>query len=226
MAVLPLQNLSGDPEQEYFADGMTEALTTNLAQIKELRVISRMSAMQYKHAHKTMPEVARELSVEGAVGGAVNRWEDRVRVTVQLFHAPTDRHLWAKTYERKLHDVLQLQSDLALAIASEVQIHLTAAEKERLSKPRTAKPEALEAFLKGRYFWNRRSEEAVVRAIDYFNRAIQEDPLYAEAYAGLADCYGILAWNSMRPPRGQGPPDSLCLRLESAGGPSTAVLRP
>ena len=201
MAVLPLQNLSGDPDQEYFADGMTEALTTNLAQIRQLRVISRTSAMQYKHARKTMPEIARELSVERAVEGSVSRSQAHVRVTIQLIHAPTDRHLWAKTYERELQDVLRLQSDLALAIAAELQIHLTPAEKERLSRPQIAKPEAVEAYLKGRYFWNRRSEAAMNRAIDYFNCAIQEDPAYAHAYAGLADCYAILAWNSMRPPQ-------------------------
>ena len=200
MAVLPLQNLSGDPAQEYFADGMTDALTTNLAQIRALRVISRTSAMQYKHTQKSMPEIARELSVEGAVEGAVNRSRDRVRVTVQLIHAPTDRHVWAKTYERELHDILLLQSELALAIATEVQVHLTAAEKERLAKPHASKPEAVEAYLKGRYFWNKRTEESLTRAIDYFNQAIQEDSGYAQSYAGLADCYTMLAWNSMRPP--------------------------
>ena len=200
IAVLPLINLSGDPAQEYFADGMTEALTTDLAQIRELRVISRTSAMQYKHAQKTMPEIARDLNVEGVIEGAVSRSQNRVRVTAQLIHAPSDRHLWAKNYERELQDVLTLQSELALAIATEVQIHLTSAEKERLSSPHALKSEALEAFLRGRYFWSRRTEEALNRAIEYFNQAIREGPGYAPAYAGLSDCYSALAWNSMRAP--------------------------
>ncbi|HUI43128.1 MAG TPA: tetratricopeptide repeat protein [Terriglobia bacterium] len=201
VAVLPLLNLSGDPAQEYFADGMTEALTTNLAQIRALRVISRTSAMKYKHTSKSMPEIGRELNVEGVVEGAVSRSHDHVRVTAQLIHAPADAHLWAKTYEREIHDVLFLQSEVALAIATEVHIRLSSTERARLSTSRSVKPEALEAYLMGRYFWSRRTEEALTRAIDYFQQAIQEDPDYAQAYAGLADCYTMLAWNSMRPPK-------------------------
>lgn len=201
VAVLPLLNLSGDPAQEYFADGMTEALTTNLAQIRALRVISRTSAMKYKHTSKSMPEIGRELNVEGVVEGAVSRSHDHVRVTAQLIHALADAHLWAKTYEREIHDVLFLQSEVALAIATEVHIRLTSSEKARLSRSRSVKPEALEAYLMGRYFWSRRTEEALTRAMEYFQKAIQEDSDYAQAYAGLADCYTMLAWNSMRPPK-------------------------
>src|SRR5271157_90409 len=201
VAVLPLQNLSGDPAQEYFADGMTEALTTNLAQIRALRVISRASANHYKHTQKLMPEIARELGVEGVVDGSVLRSQDFVRVTAQLVHGPSDEHLWAKSYQRELRDVLAMQSEVALAIATEVQIRLTHAEKARLSTPREVKPEALEAYLRGRYFWNRRTEEALDKGIDYFKRSILEDPNYAPAHAGLADCYTMLAWNSMRPPK-------------------------
>jgi len=201
VAVLPLQNLSGDPAQEYFADGMTEALTTNLAQIRALRVISRTSAMHYKHRQKMMPEIARELGVEGIVDGSILRSQEFVRVTAELVHGPSDEHLWAKSYQRELRDVLVLQGELALAIATEVQIRLTHAEKARLSTPREVKPEALEAYLRGRYFWSRRTEEALNKAIGYFQQSILEDPDYAPAHAGLADCYTMLAWNSMSPPK-------------------------
>ena len=201
VAVLPLQNLSGDPAQQYFADGMTEALTTNLAQIRALRVISRASASHYQHTQKLMPEIARELGVEGVVDGSVLRSQGFVRVTAELVHGPTDEHLWAQTYQRELRDVLAIQSELALAIATEVQIRLTHAEKARLSTPREVKPEALEAYLRGRYFWNRRTEEALNKGMDYFKQSILEDPTYAPAYVGLADCYTMLAWNSMLPPK-------------------------
>lgn len=200
IAVLPFENLSGDPRQDYFADAMTEALTTNLAQIQALRVISRTSAMHYAHTRKRMPEIADELGVQAAVEGAVSCSRDRVRITAQLIHANTDRHLWAGTYERELHDVLLLQHEVALAIATEVEIHLSPAGKEHPSSPRAAKPEALEACRRGRYFWSRRSEEALNLAIEYFNQATQQDPGYAPAYAGLSDSYTALALSSMRSP--------------------------
>jgi tetratricopeptide (TPR) repeat protein len=138
--------------------------------------------------------------VDAVVDGTVSCSGDRVRITAQLIHAPTDRHLWAGSYERELHDILLLQHEVALAIATEVEIHLSPVGKERLSSPLAPKPEALEAYRRGRYFWSRRSEEALNRAIEYFNRAIQEDPGYAPAYAGLSDSYTALALNSMRSP--------------------------
>ncbi len=192
LAVLPLENLSRDPEQEYFADGMTEALITDLAQIGALRVISRTSVMRYKGTEKSLREIARELNVDGVVEGSVLRAGERVRITAQLIQAPTDRHLWAKSYERNLRDVLALQSEIARAITDEIRIKITREERARLSKSRPLEPEAYQLYLKGRYFWNKRSEEGFKRGIDYFNQAIHKDPNYALAYAGLAYSYNLL----------------------------------
>jgi len=201
LAVLPLQNLTGDPAQEYFAEGMTEELTNTFAQIRALRVIARYSSAMYKDRQKRMPEIARELGVEGVVDGSVRRSHDFVRITAQLVHGPSGRNLWTGGYTRELRDALALQMEVAMAIATEVQIRLSEHEKERLSSPREVKPEALEAYLLGRHFWNRRTEEALNTAIGYFKQAIQADPDYAAAHAGLADCYTMLAWNSMRAPK-------------------------
>lgn len=150
LAVLPLENLTGDPSQEYFVDGMTDALITNLAQISALRVISRTSAMQYKGARKPLPEIAQELKVDAVVEGAVARAGDRVRISAQLVDAPNDRHVWAEEYERELHDILALQSEVARAIATEIQVRLTPQEQARLARTRAVNPEAYEGFLKGR----------------------------------------------------------------------------
>jgi len=184
LAVLPLANLAGDSEQDYFADGMTEALIGELAQIRALHVISRTSAMHYKNTTKRMPEIARELGVDGIVEGSVMRDGDRVRITAQLVHAPTDRHLWAQTYERDLRDVLTLQSEVARAIADEIQVKLTPQERVRLSRTRPVNVEAHEAYIRGRYDWGRVHLE---RSIEHFQRAIAIDPDYALAYAGIAD---------------------------------------
>jgi TolB-like protein/Tfp pilus assembly protein PilF len=199
IAVLPLENLSRDPEQEYFADGMTEALITNLARIGALRVISRTSVMHYKGARKPLPQIARELDVDAVVEGSVLRAGDRVRITAQLIHAPTDRHLWAEDYERPLRDVLSLQSEVARAIAREIEIRLTPQQVQRLAA-RPVDPEAYEAYLKGRYFWNKRSSEGLKQAIAFFERATSKDPTYAPAHAGLADCYTILGSRRLLPP--------------------------
>jgi serine/threonine protein kinase/TolB-like protein len=193
IVVLPLENLSGDPAQEYFADGMTDALIGDLAKIAELRVISRTSSMHYKGTKKSLPEIASELKVDAVVEGTVQRAGERVLVRAQLIHATTDRHLWAQTYERDLRDVLNLQSDIAQAIARQVQIKLTPAEQARLTPRQPVHPKALDAYLQGRYlFWNKRTEENLRKAIEYFQSAIREDPTYALAYAGLADCYQAL----------------------------------
>ncbi|MGH7601614.1 MAG: TPR end-of-group domain-containing protein, partial [bacterium] len=151
IAVLPLDNLSGDPEQEYFVDGMTEALITNLAQIGALRVISRTSVMRYKDTKKPVPEIAEELKADALVEGSVQRFENRVQITAQLIDAATDRHLWAKSYERDRRDVLALQNEVAQAIAHEIQIKLTPQEQARLASVRTVDPNAYEAYLKGIY---------------------------------------------------------------------------
>jgi serine/threonine protein kinase/TolB-like protein/predicted negative regulator of RcsB-dependent stress response len=193
LAVLPLANLSGDPEQEYFADGMTEALITDLAQIRALRVISRTSAMQYRAAKKPLPQIARELNVDGIVEGSVQRSGDRVKVSVQLVDGASDRHLWAETYERDTKDVLRLESELARAIAREIRVTVTSDEAARLKKAAPVDPEAHQLYLKGRFYWNKRRTDAYETALRYFQQAIDHDPRYAPAYAGLADTYGLLA---------------------------------
>jgi TolB-like protein len=201
IAVLPLENLSHDPEQEYFADGMTDALITDLSKIGSLRIISRTSAMHYKGINKTVPEIAKELNVDGIVEGSVMRSGNRVRITAQLIQARTDQHLWAESYERDLRDVLVLQSDVAQAVANEIKIKLTPQEQIQLRRRRPVDPEAYQLYLKGRYYWNRRTEEGFHRAIEYFSGAIEKDPNYALAYAGLADCYNLLGVFGYVPPR-------------------------
>jgi TolB-like protein/DNA-binding winged helix-turn-helix (wHTH) protein/Tfp pilus assembly protein PilF len=191
IAVLPLENLTGDSGQEYFADGMTDALITSLAQVGSLRVISRTSSMHYRDSRKALPEIAKELGVDAVVEGSVARSGNRVRIDAQLIQAPADRHLWAKSYERDVQDVLALQGELARTIASEVQIQLTAKEQARLGGTLSVNPEAYEAYLKGRFFWNKRNKEAIYKSIEYFQEAIRLDPNYAAAYAGLADAYNI-----------------------------------
>ena len=189
IAVLPLENLSGDPAQEYFTDGMTDALVTELAQISSLRVISRTSVMRYKGTRKPLPDIAKELSVDGIVEGSVVQSAERVRVNAQLIEAATDRHLWASMYERSPGDVVILQSEVARAIANAIQVQLTPQEQARLTRVQSVDPQAYESYLKGRYFWNKRTEVAVRKSIDYFQQAIQRDPNYSLAYAGMAEAY-------------------------------------
>ena len=201
LAVLPLENLSGDPAQEYFADGMTEELITDLSQIEAIRVISRTSAMRYKGSNKSLPDIARELNVDALVEGSVQRSGNRVRITAQLIYAPTDRHLWADSYERNLQDVLSLQDDVARDIADNIKVHLTPTEKARLSTSSSVNPQAYQSFLEGRYYWSMRTEDGINQGIKSFQKAIQEDPHYAQAYAGLADSYFALAGYRIRPGR-------------------------
>jgi serine/threonine protein kinase/Tfp pilus assembly protein PilF len=196
LAVLPLENLSGDPAQEYFADGMTEALTSELAKIGALRVISRTSAMQYKDAHKPLPEIARELDVDGIVQGSVLRSGGRVKIAVQLIRAGTDQQLWAGEHVRELTDILQLQGDVAKAIATQVRIQLTPQDTRRLSSAAKVNPEAHDAYLRGRFYWNKEAREDLEKAREYFQQAIDKDPLYAPAYVGLADYYSVLPFYS------------------------------
>jgi TolB-like protein/Tfp pilus assembly protein PilF len=201
IAVLPLESLSRDPEQQYFADGMTEELITNLSKISALRVISRTSVMAYKNAKKPLPQIARELNVDAVIEGSVLRSGDRVRITAQLVHAPTDRHLWAQSYERDLRDILALQSEVAQAVAREIKIVVSPQEQTRLASARPVNPEAYRLCLLGRFNWNKRTEEGFKSAIDHFQRAIEIDPGYAPAYAGLADSYILLGGNSFLPPK-------------------------
>jgi TolB-like protein/DNA-binding winged helix-turn-helix (wHTH) protein/Tfp pilus assembly protein PilF len=191
LAVLPLENLSGDSSQDYFVDGMTDELITRLAQISALRVISRTSVMTYKNARKSLAEIANELNVEAVVEGSVSRSGERVRVTAQLIDARGDKHIWADSYDEDIRDALVLQSKVTTAIARQIRAALNPQEQLALAKSRTINPEAYEAYLKGRYFWNKRTAQGLRTAIDYFRRAIEIDPRYAEAYAGLADAYAI-----------------------------------
>lgn len=192
LVVLPFENLSGDKEQQYFTDGMTDELIAHLAKIRSLRVISRTSSMEYKDTHKPLSQIARDLKVDAVVEGTVLRSGDRVRITAELVQVATDRHLWAETYESQLGDVLGLQSRVASAIVNEIRVSLTPEEQKRLSSSRSVSSESYENYLKGRYYWNKRSQEGLTKAIDYFQLAIEKDPNYALAYAGLADCYSII----------------------------------
>jgi TolB-like protein/DNA-binding winged helix-turn-helix (wHTH) protein len=200
LAVLPLVNLSGDPNQEYFADGMTEALTADLAQIGALRVISRATVMQYKGTKKPLPEIAQQLKTDVIVLGSVLRSGQRVRVTAELVRASTDRHLWAETYERDLGDILDLQNEVARAIADEIQAKITPKEQGRLARRRKVNTDAYEEYLKGRFFVNQFTEEALQKSIDYFEQAIRLDSTYGEAYAGLGEAWAMLQYIGAAPP--------------------------
>jgi adenylate cyclase len=191
IAVLPLDNFSGDPNQEYFADGMTDELTTDLASISALRVISRSSVMQYEGKHRPRtPEIAKALNVDAVVEGSVVRIGDRVRITAQLIDAPADKHLWARSYERNSRDVLALQDELASAIARQINIQLTPDEQARFADAHPVNPEAHEAYLKGRYYMTSLTREGINKAIAQFELAIKADPNFALPYTGLADAYG------------------------------------
>jgi TolB-like protein/DNA-binding winged helix-turn-helix (wHTH) protein/Tfp pilus assembly protein PilF len=191
LAVLPLENLTGDASQEYFADGMTDALITDLAQIGTLRVISRTSIMRYKGVRKPLPEIARELAVDGIVEGTVTRSPGRIRITSQLIYAPSDQHLWAHSYERDIGDVVALQADVAQAIAGEVRAALTPELRARLGAGATTSPAAYEAYLRGRYYLNQRTPAGVEKSVEFFQQAVENDPNFALAYAGLADAYNF-----------------------------------
>ncbi len=191
LAVLPLENLTGDASQEYFADGMTDALITDLAQIGTLRVISRTSIMRFKGTKRPLPEIARELGVDGIVEGTVVRSGNRIRITSQLIHALSDRHVWARSYERDTGDVVTLEGEVAQAIAGEVRIALTPEQRTRLSARTTTNPLAYEAYLKGRYYWSQRTPQGIKKSMEFFQQATEQDPSFALGYAGLADAYNF-----------------------------------
>ena len=192
LVVLPLENLSGDKAQDYFADGMTDELIASLAKVRTLRVISRTSSMEYKGTHKTLTEIARDLKVDAVVEGTVLRSGNRVRITAEVVRISTDQTLWAETYEGDLGDILALQQQVASAIVSKIQIELTPQDQQRFTARRPVNSEAYEDYLKGKYYWGKRSEEGLTKAIHYFTLATKKEPQYALAYAGLADCYGII----------------------------------
>ena len=199
IAVLPLENLSGDPKQDYFADGMTDALITELSQIRKLRVISRTSVMQYRHTQKSLDQIAQELNVDAIVEGSVMRAGDRVRISAKLFQTNSEGALWADNFERNFTDVLALQSDVATAIAQRIQVELSAAEQSQLARSRSVVPQAYEAYLKGKYEMEKRTQEALQDAASYFLKAIEKDGTFAAAYAGLADAYLSMSNYQMGP---------------------------
>ena len=214
LAVLPLTNLSGDPQQDYFADGMTEELVTQLGRISALRVVSRTSSRTYKTTQKQLPEIARELHVDGIVEGAVLRSGNRVRITAQLIEASTDHHLWAQHYDGDMRDVLSLQSQVAQAIAETIQAKLTPEERKRFAHKHTMDPEAYDDYLRGRYYWydsigrgairlaiSPREGKGIAKSGEYFQRAVEKDPASALAYTGLAGYYGASAAHGLIAPK-------------------------
>jgi TolB-like protein/DNA-binding winged helix-turn-helix (wHTH) protein/Flp pilus assembly protein TadD len=192
LAVLPLESLSSDASQDYFADGMTDELISDLGQISALRVISRTSVMAYKHTHKSLPQVARELNVDAVVEGTVLRSGDQVRITAQLIEGAADRHMWSQSYQGELRDTLALQNSVARAIADQIRISVNPQEQAALGSAAVVNPAAYESYLKGRYFWNKRTADGLKVALAYFNEAVDEDSTYARAYSGLADTYALL----------------------------------
>ena len=228
LAVLPLANLTGDPAQDYFSDGMTDALITNLASWPALRVISRQSVMRYKGSAKPLPEIARELGVEGVVEGSVARSAGRVRITAQLIHAPTDRHLWGHSYERRLEDVLALQDEVSRGIAEEVRITVTTDSVRRPARARAVNPDAYDAYLLGRHHWSQRSPQSLEKAAAYFRSAIAKDPDFAPAQAGLALTYGPrLTYGDIPPAPAQAEMKSAALKaleLDAGLGEARAAL--
>lgn len=200
LAVLPLQNLSSDPAQEYFSDGMTDALITDLAQIGSLKVISRTSSMQYKQTKKSLPEIARELNVDGIIEGTVQRSGDRVRITAQLIHGPSDKHLWANSYERDVRDVFKLQRDITDEITRQIQARVTTPNQASPAPPGPVDPKVLEAYIAGSYhvrgYSRGAGDDEVKKAQAYFQQAIDADPNFAAAYIGLARAHQILLQGS------------------------------
>jgi len=193
IAVLPFDNLSRDPDNAYFAEGVQDEILTRLAKVADLKVISRTSTQKYKSAPDNLRDIAKQLGVSNILEGSVQRAADQVRVTVQLINATNDAHLWAETYDRKLTDIFTVESEIAKTIADTLRAKLTGSEERMMSKKPTANPEAYEFYLKGRFFWNKRTGVDLRKAIDYFNQAVAKDPSYALAYAGLADAYVLLS---------------------------------
>jgi TolB-like protein len=199
IAVLPFDNLSHDPENAYFAEGVQDEILTRLAKIADLKVISRTSTQRFKSAPANLPDIAKQLGVTNILEGSVQKSADQVRVSVQLINAMTDAHLWAEIYDRKLTDVFAVESDIAKTIAETLRAKLTGAEQSAIAVRPTDNSEAHDLYLRGRYFLAKRRGDDLKRAIDYFNQAVAKDPNYALAYAGLADSYIILPECSNEP---------------------------
>jgi TolB-like protein/DNA-binding winged helix-turn-helix (wHTH) protein/tetratricopeptide (TPR) repeat protein len=202
LAVLPFENVSHDPEQDFFSDGLTEQMIAQVGKLNRdrLAVIARSSVAKYKGTKLTAKEIGRELNADYLLQGSVQRWSDRVRITVQLIKPKDQTDLWAESYDRDLKDVLTMQDSVVQSIASQIHIALTDEQKTRLAKPRRESPEAYVAYLKGRYYWNKRTGDSMQKAEQYFQQAIDDDPTYAEAYSGLADCNSGLSWHGFKSP--------------------------
>ena len=202
LAVLPFDNLSGDPEQEYFSDGMTEEMIAQLGRLQPARlgVIARTSAMHYKGTDKRVDEIGRELGVDYILEGSVRREAERVRITAQLIQVSDQTHLWAQSYERELAGMFAIQSEVSRRIARSLEVELLPAQQARLPSARSVDPQAYEAYLKGRYYWNKRTREGLEKGLEYFQQAIEIDPGYALGHVGVADTYGILGDNNLLPP--------------------------
>jgi TolB-like protein/DNA-binding winged helix-turn-helix (wHTH) protein/Flp pilus assembly protein TadD len=202
LAVLPFENLSRDPDQEFFSDGLTEEMIAQVGKLNRdrLTVVARSSVAKYKGSNLAAKEIGKELKADYLVQGSVRRWSDRVRITVQLVQAQNQTDLWTESYDRELKDVLAVQDSVVQSIASQIHIALTEEEKTRLANPRQTRPEAYEAYLKGRYYWNKRTADGMQKAEHYFQQAIDSDPTYAAAYSGLADCNSGLTWHGFKSP--------------------------
>src|SRR5437867_2291256 len=192
IAVLPFDNLSRDPDNAYFCEGVQDEILTRLAKVADLKVISRTSTQHFKSTPDNLPQIAKQLGVTNILEGSVQKASDQVRVNVQLINALTDAHLWADTYDRKLTDIFAVESEIAKTIAETLQARLSGSEKSSIAKAPTANPEAYELYLKGRFFWNKRTGADLRKAIEYFNQAVAKDPNYALAYVGLSDSYLLL----------------------------------
>jgi len=201
IAVLPFDNLSRDPENAYFSEGIQDEILTRLAKTAEVKVISRTSTQRFKSSPDNLPQIAQQLGVENILEGSVQKPSDQVRVNVQLIHAATDTHLWAETYDRKLTDVFAVESEIAKAIAERLKAKLTGTAEHELASRPTENQEAHQLYMKGRYFWNKRTTENLKKAIDYFEQAIGKDPAYALAYSGLADVHEVLPYYAATPPK-------------------------
>jgi len=210
IAVLPFDNLSRDPDNAYFCEGVQDEILTRLAKVADLKVISRTSTQHFKSTPDNLPQIAKQLGVAHILEGSVQKASDRVRVNVQLINALTDAHLWADTYDRKLTDIFAVESEIAKTIAETLQARLTGSEKSLITKTPTVNPEAYELYLKGRFFWNKRTGADLLKSIDYFKQAVEKDQKYALAYAGLADAYVLL------PPYGAASPSESFPQAEAA----------
>ena len=194
IAVLPFENLSSDEEQAWFSDGITDVIINQLSKISNYRIIGRTSTLKYKEEKKSIPEIGEELGVNYIIEGTVQRQENEMRISVQLVRVFNEDHIWSDLYDRELKDIFTVQTDIAKRIADELKTALTPEEKERVEKKYTENPEAYNLYLKGRFFWGRRTEEGLSKSVEYYKEAIALDPDYALAYAGLADAYFIQAY--------------------------------